>query len=53
MAVVAGSIRMASGLSFLIAPDAANRLWGDTEDTGPTANLLLRSMGYRDPLIGG
>ena len=53
MAVVAGSIRMASGLSFLIAPDAANRLWGDTEDTGPTANLLLRSMGYRDALIGG
>ena len=53
MAVVAGSIRMASGLSFLIAPDAANRLWGDTEDTGPTASLLLRSMGYRDALIGG
>ena len=53
MAVVAGSIRMASGLSFLIAPDAANRLWGDAEDTGPTANLLLRSMGYRDALIGG
>ena len=53
MAVVAGSIRLASGLSFLIAPDAANRLWGDSEDTGPTANLLLRSMGYRDALIGG
>lgn len=53
MAVVAGSIRMASGLSFLISPDAANRLWGDSEDTGPTANLLLRSMGYRDALIGG
>jgi hypothetical protein len=53
MAVLAGSIRMASGLSFLIAPDAANRLWGDAEDTGPTASLLLRSMGYRDALIGG
>jgi len=53
LAVTAGSIRLASGLSFLIAPDAANRLWGDAEDSGPTASLLLRSMGYRDALIGG
>ena len=52
MAVAAGSIRLASGLSFLVAPEAANRLWGDTEDSGPTASLLLRSMGYRDALIG-
>ena len=53
MAVAAGSIRLASGLSFLVAPEAANRLWGDAEDSGPTASLLLRSMGYRDALIGG
>src|SRR6478735_6606104 len=53
MAVTAGSIRLASGLSFLVAPEAANRLWGDSEDSGPTASLLLRSMGYRDALIGG
>jgi hypothetical protein len=53
LAVTAGSIRLASGLSFLIAPEAANRLWGDDEDSGPTASLLLRSMGYRDALIGG
>jgi uncharacterized protein YjeT (DUF2065 family) len=53
MAVAAGTIRMASGLSFLIAPEAANRLWGDASDAGPTASLLLRSMGYRDALIGG
>jgi hypothetical protein len=53
MAVVAGSIRLASGLSFLVAPEAANRLWGDAEDSGPTASLLLRSMGHRDALIGG
>ena len=53
MAVAAGGIRLASGLSFLIAPEAANRLWGDAEDSGPTASLLLRSMGYRDALIGG
>jgi hypothetical protein len=53
MAVIAGAIRGASGVSFLVAPDAANRLWGDRDDSGPTASLLLRSMGYRDALIGG
>jgi hypothetical protein len=53
MAIVTGSLRLASGLSFLVAPAAANRLWGDDEDSGPTASLLLRSMGYRDALIGG
>ena len=53
MAVTAGAIRLASGLSFLIAPEAANRMWGDAEDSGPTASLLLRSMGYRVALIGG
>jgi hypothetical protein len=52
-AVAAGTIRLASGVSFLVAPEAANRLWGDAEDSGPTASLLLRSMGYRDALIGG
>jgi len=53
MAVTVGSLRLASGISFLVAPSAANRLWGDPEDGGPTASLLLRSMGYRDALIGG
>jgi len=53
LAAVVGAIRLASGLSFLIAPEAANRLWGDDEESGPTASLLLRSMGYRDALIGG
>jgi len=53
LAVAAGTIRLASGVSFLVAPEAANRLWGDNEDSGPTASLLLRSMGYRDALIGG
>jgi hypothetical protein len=52
-AVVVGALRMASGISFLVAPEAANRLWGDEEDSGPTASLLLRSMGYRDALVGG
>src|SRR5262245_12077432 len=51
-AVAAGLTRFASGVSFLVAPDAANRLWGDTEDQSATASLLLRSMGYRDALIG-
>ncbi|CAN5572325.1 hypothetical protein BH10ACT3_BH10ACT3_15100 [soil metagenome] len=53
LAVGAGAIRLASGVSFLIAPNAATRLWGDDEETTPTTQLLLRSMGYRDALIGG
>ncbi|MGE2720297.1 DUF4267 domain-containing protein [Mycolicibacterium celeriflavum] len=52
-ALLAGSIRFASGVSFLVDPLRANRLWGDPEDPTPTAQLLLRSMGYRDALIGG
>jgi Domain of unknown function (DUF4267) len=52
-AIGAGAIRLASGVSFLVSPEAANRLWGDDADSGPTASLLLRSMGYRDALIGG
>lgn len=53
MAVAAGCVRLASGVSFLVAPAAANRLWGaDDVDDSPTAAVLLRSMGYRDALIG-
>lgn len=52
-AIVCGTIRMASGISFLVAPDAANRLWGDHDEHDATASLLLRSMGYRDAFIGG
>jgi hypothetical protein len=52
-ALLAGSIRLASGVSFLVAPVRANRFWGDKEDPVPTTLLLLRSMGYRDALIGG
>lgn len=52
-ALAAGSIRLASGLSFLVDPVRANRLWGDPDEPVPTARLLLRSMGYRDALIGG
>ncbi len=52
-ALVAGSIRFASGVSFLVDPLRANRLWGDPEEPAPTTQLLLRSMGYRDALIGG
>ncbi|MEB3982013.1 DUF4267 domain-containing protein [Mycobacterium sp. 663a-19] len=51
--LVAGSIRLASGIHFLVDPLGANRLWGDFEEPTPTARLLLRSMGYRDALIGG
>jgi Domain of unknown function (DUF4267) len=51
-ALVAGSIRLASGVQFLVDPLRANRLWGDPDKPSPTAQLLLRSMGYRDALIG-
>jgi hypothetical protein len=53
LAIGAGAIRCASGVSFLVAPEAANRLWGGEADESPTARLLLRSMGYRDALVGG
>jgi hypothetical protein len=52
-ALVAGSIRLASGVHFLVDPLGANKLWGEPNDPGPSARLLLRSMGYRDALIGG
>lgn len=52
-ALVAGGIRLASGLSFLVDPMRANTWWGEPNDPGPSARLLLRSMGYRDALIGG
>jgi hypothetical protein len=53
LAVAAGAIRLASGISFLVAPEAASVLWGSDPDGNPTASLLLRSMGYRDALVGG
>ena len=53
VAAVVGGLRLASGVSFLVAPEAANRLWGDDAEPDTTASLLLRSMGYRDALIGG
>lgn len=52
-ALIAGGIRLASGISFLVDPLRANRWWGEPNDPGPSARLLLRSMGYRDALIGG
>lgn len=51
-ALVAGGIRLASGVSFLVDPLRANKLWGDPDEPPPSARLLLRSMGYRDALIG-
>ncbi|BBZ74121.1 hypothetical protein MPRS_52140 [Mycobacterium paraseoulense] len=50
---MAGSIRLSSGVWFLVDPLSANKFWGDPGEPTPTARLLLRSMGYRDALIGG
>ncbi len=52
-ALVVGSIRLASGIQFLVDPVRANRLWGSSEEPKGTHRLLLYSMGYRDALIGG
>jgi len=52
-AAVAGAVRAASGVSFLLAPERAQLLWSERPAADPTARLLLRSMGYRDALIGG
>ncbi len=52
-ALVAGGIRLVSGVSFLADPVRANKLWGDQSEPATTTKLLLRSMGYRDALIGG
>jgi hypothetical protein len=51
--VVVGGIRLASGIQFLVDPVRADRLWGTKEEAAGQARLLLRSMGYRDALIGG
>jgi hypothetical protein len=52
-ALAAGSIRLASGISFLVDPRRADRAWGTKNEATGQAKLLLRSMGYRDALIGG
>jgi hypothetical protein len=52
-ALAAGSIRLASGISFLVDPLRADRLWGTRQEAVGQTKLLLHSMGYRDSLIGG
>lgn len=52
-ALAAGGIRLASGISFLVDPVRAHRWWGGHDKPDATAQLLWRSMGYRDALIGG
>lgn len=53
IAVGVGALRAASGASFLVAPERADRLWGGDPDDSPKAGLLLHSMGYRDVVVGG
>ncbi len=52
-AIVVGGLRALSGVSFIVAPETANKLWGDDAEQTATSSLLLRSMGYRDALVGG
>jgi hypothetical protein len=52
-ALAAGTIRLASGISFLVDPARADRLWGTQQEAAGQTKLLLHSMGYRDALIGG
>jgi hypothetical protein len=52
LAIGVGLLRATSGVSFIVAPKAASAIWGSDPDDNPTASLLLRSMGYRDALVG-
>jgi hypothetical protein len=52
LAIGVGLLRATSGVSFIVAPKAASTIWGSDPDDNPTASLLLRSMGYRDALVG-
>lgn len=40
-ALAAGSIRLASGISFLVDPARADRLWGTKEEAAGQTKLLL------------
>ena len=52
-AQLAGASRLVTGISFLIGPERAHRMWGGPEDPGPWVAPFVRSTGYRDVLIGG
>ena len=52
-AELAGAARLATGISFVVAPDSAHRMWGGPQDPGPWVGPFIRSTGYRDVLIGG
>ena len=53
-ALVAGSIRLTSGVAFLVLTREGQPLLGRQGGAGHhDPGLLLRSMGYRDALIGG
>ena len=52
-AELAGAARLATGISFVVAPESAHRMWGGPADPGPWVGPFVRSTGYRDVLIGG
>jgi hypothetical protein len=55
-ALVIGGLRLASGVSFLVAPERANRLWGDrSEPRGRDTRGWFLASGGADAadLVGG
>jgi hypothetical protein len=52
-AELAGASRVITGISFVVAPESAHRMWGGPADPGPWVSPFVRSTGYRDVLIGG
>lgn len=52
VAIGAGATRLASGISFLATPEKAHKTFTGNATPDPATSILLRSMGYRDALIG-
>ena len=52
-AQLAGASRVVTGISFIVGPERAHRMWGGPAEPGPWVGPFIRSTGYRDVLIGG
>jgi hypothetical protein len=52
LAQLAGATRIAFGTGFIVAPKTLARPWAGPAAAAPGAQLLTRSMGIRDLLLG-